>query len=136
MIREFGFHFEYITGASLTVQIHLAVVLPALVVGIVMWRRKKGTPSHKYIGRVFVLLMLAAAISALFIRQINSGSFSFIHLFVPLTFFGAFNAVYYIRKRDIKRHVKAVKGMFWGALLIPGILSFFPGRTMWMMLFG
>jgi len=35
----------------------------------------------------------------------------------------------------MKRHKRAVKGLFFGALLIPGVISFMPGRTMWMLFF-
>jgi len=101
-----------------------------------MFIRKKGTPSHKMIGRMFVVFMLVTAISSLFIRQINNGSFSLIHLFVPLSFYAIAELFYYIRKGNIKKHEKAVKGLFFGALLIPGFLSFIPGRTMWHVFFG
>ncbi len=108
----------------------------ALLLGIIMWLRPKGTGSHKLIGRGFVVLMLITAFSAIFIREINRGSFSLIHIFVPVTFLGAWQAVYFIRKKDIKRHKKAVQGLFFGALLIPGLLTFIPGRRMWMVFFG
>jgi len=49
---------QYITEASLAVQIHLVAAVLALVFGCVMWFRPKGTSSHKMIGRGFVILML------------------------------------------------------------------------------
>lgn len=127
---------EYILNASPAIQIHAAVAFIALGLGILMWLRPKGTKGHKFIGRGFVVLMLITAISAIFIREINNGSFSFIHLFVPLTFLGAWQAVTRIRRKNVKGHISAVKGMFFGALLIPGVLSFLPGRTLWMVFFG
>lgn len=126
---------EYILNASLAVQIHVVVAFLALGIGIAMWLRPKGTPSHKVVGKAFVVLMLITAISAIFIRQVNNGSFSFIHLFVPLTFLGVYQAITRIRKKNVKGHISAVKGMFFGALLIPGALSFLPGRTLWMVFF-
>lgn len=123
-------------NASPAIIIHTLCAIVALGLGIAMWVRRKGTSSHKMIGRIFAIVMLVTAVSALFIRQINDGSFSFIHLFVPLTFLGIFQAVYYVRKGDIKRHKNAVRGMFFGALLIPGALSFIPGRLMWVVFFG
>ena len=129
-------NFDPITSASLAVQIHLATALVALALGTVMWLRPKGTKSHKIIGKIFIIFMLVTAVSAIFIRLINNGQFSFIHLFVPLTFLGVFNALWSIRKRNIKKHINAVKGMFFGALLIPGLLSFIPGRTLWAVFFG
>ena len=127
---------EPILHASFAIQIHLVLALFALVLGTIMWLRPKGTKSHKLIGRIFVTLMFFVAVSAVFIRQINSGQFSFIHIFVPVTFFAIFECFWYIRKKNIKGHVRAVKGMFFGALLIPGILSMMPGRVLYMMVFG
>jgi uncharacterized membrane protein len=120
----------------IAVQIHIIAALSALVLGIIMYARRKGTRSHKMIGKLFLAFMLLTATSAIFIRYLNDGSFSWIHIFVPLTFLGAWEAVHHIRKGNIKGHKRAVTGMFYGALLIPGFLSFLPGRTMWMMVFG
>lgn len=120
----------------IAVQIHIVAALCALVLGITMFARRKGTRSHKIIGKLFLALMLITATSAVFIRYINDGSFSWIHIFVPVTFFAAWETVHYIRKGNLKGHKRAVKGLFFGALLIPGFLSFLPGRTMWVMAFG
>lgn len=127
---------EYILNASPAIQIHLVAAIVALFLGCIMWFRPKGTKSHKMIGRGFAMVMLVTALSAIFIKQINPGEFSFIHLFIPLTFLGVWHAVSRIRKGDVKGHLKAVKGLFFGALLIPGILSFAPGRHLWSVFFG
>jgi len=129
-------NFDPIVHASLAVQIHIVVAFVALAIGIVMYRRKKGTKSHKLMGRIFVFFLLTTAVSAIFIRQLNNGNFSWIHIFVPITFIGAFQAIFWIRRGNLRKHKKAVQGMFFGALLIPGILSFLPGRTMWHVFFG
>jgi len=83
-------HWDYITQASLAVQIHLVTALLALVLGCVMWFRPKGTRSHKMIGRGFVMFMLVTAITAIFIRSLKSGNFSLIHIFVPITLIGSY----------------------------------------------
>lgn len=126
---------QYFTEASPAIQIHMLVAIGALILGIVMYSRKKGTWAHKMTGRAFALLMFLTALSAIFIRQINEGSFSWIHIFVPITFFALFETVFYIRKGNVKGHKRAVLGLFFGALLIPGVFSFMPGRTMWMLFF-
>lgn len=129
-------NWSVLANAGPVVQIHIIAAFIALAMGIVMFTRPKGTQSHKMIGRLFLGLMIITAISAIFIRQINNGQFSFIHVFVPITLFASWEAVHYVRKGNIKRHKRAVKGMFFGALLIPGALSFLPGRQMYMFLFG
>jgi len=110
--------------------------LAALVFGIVMWLRPKGTRSHKFVGRLFVGMMIVTAFSAYFIRSIGNGSFSPIHIFVPLTLIGSYFIVSSIRNGNIKAHQKHVRNMFYFALLIPGAISFVPGRTMWRLFFG
>lgn len=123
-------------SASPAIVIHTLCALVALGLGTVMFIRKKGTPSHKLIGKTFVLFMAVTAFSALFIKGLNGDQFSFIHLFVPLSFYAIWELFYYVRKGNIKKHEKAVRGLFFGALLIPGLLSFLPGRLMWRVFFG
>ncbi|MGB0907137.1 MAG: DUF2306 domain-containing protein [Maricaulaceae bacterium] len=120
---------------SLAIKIHLAVAVLAFAFGIMMWVRPKGTRSHKILGRSFVGLMIITAISAIFIREINNGSFSWIHLFVPLTLVGSWQVVNSARQGQITKHRKHVKGLFFGALLIPGFFAFMPGRHLWAFFF-
>jgi len=126
---------EYFTQASLAIQIHMLVAAGAFFLGAFVLMRKKGTKAHKMAGRMFGLLMLATATSAIFIREINNGSFSWIHIFVPITFVGLYQVITSVRKGKIKAHKRHVLGMFFGALLIPGAFAFMPGRTMWMLFF-
>lgn len=129
-------NFEIFPDLSIAIKIHMIAAIVALGLGITMYTRRKGTPSHKIIGKLFLAVMLITAFTALFIRNINDGSFSWIHIFVPVTFFAAWETVHYIRKGNLKGHKRAVTGLFFGALLIPGFLSFIPGRVMWTMFFG
>lgn len=126
---------EYFTQASPAIQIHIVVAIAALIFGLVMFSRRKGDRVHKLMGKLFLVFMLMTAGTAIFIREINGGSFSWIHVFVPLTFFAAWEVVHYVRKGNIARHKRAVTGLFFGALLIPGLAAFLPGRTMWMIFF-
>lgn len=83
-----------------------------------------------------MILMLLTAVTAIFIREINRGQFSFIHIFVIVTFVGVVQSLQAIKNRNIKKHVKHVQGLFFGALLIPGLLSFLPGRRLFAVFFG
>lgn len=127
---------EPLLNASPVIQVHVWAAFIALGLGVVMWMRPKGTRQHKIIGRGFVVFMLVVSFTAIFIRQINAGHFSWIHVFVPVTIIGAWQAIANIRNGNIKGHKRAVKGMFFGALLIPGVFSFLPGRLMWHVVFG
>lgn len=123
-------------NARPVVIVHTLCAFVALFIGIAMFLRKKGTASHKLLGKIFVGFMAVTAFSAIFITGLNGKYWSFIHIFVPVSFYAIWELFHYVRKGDIKKHEKAVKGLFFGALLIPGLLSFLPGRLMWHVVFG
>jgi uncharacterized membrane protein len=129
-------NFDPIFSASPVIQIHLAAALLALITGTIMWRRPKGTPSHKLIGRFFMVLMLVTAASAIFIQEINEGHYSWIHIFVPVTLYSIVSALWAIKNRNIKRHIQAVQGLFFLALIIPGVFTLMPGRILFAVFFG
>ncbi len=127
--------------APLAVQIHVATVLPAFVLGT--WQiffSTKGSPLHRATGYIYLTLMTVTAISTLFIHAINpNGKFfglSWIHLFVPLTLYGVYGALVTARRHDIKGHKRAMISTYVGALLIAGALAFMPGRIMHQVVFG
>ena len=125
------------SGAKpMAVLFHLAAVVPCVPLGAWLLLKRKGTARHKLLGKVWLVLMVAAALSAVFIRQLNNGSFSPIHVFVPLTLWGAWNAIRNARAGDIAKHRHGLIRLYLGALTIPGILSFIPGRLMWTWLVG
>jgi uncharacterized membrane protein len=69
-----------ILAAGAAVQIHLVTVTAAFFIGTWMMVRPKGTAPHKALGRTYVALMVASAISTFWIRGIGHGAFSFLHL--------------------------------------------------------
>ncbi len=129
-------NFDPITSASPAIQIHLAAAIFALIIGAVIWLRPKGTKSHKLAGRIFIIAMLITAASAIPITEIRPGQYSLIHLFIPLTLLAITSALWRIKKRNIKGHIRAVKGLYFGALIIPGIFTLMPGRRLFAVFFG
>lgn len=121
---------------NLAVLIHVSAVLPAVPLGAWLMLARKGTPRHKQLGKVWIALMVVTAISALFIRQINGGQFSPIHVFVPIALHGAWKAISTARRGDIAGHKRALIGFYLGALTIPGLFAFLPNRLMGTWLFG
>jgi uncharacterized membrane protein len=108
--------------------IHLAAAGSALVVGVVMLARRKGTASHKAVGRVWVGLMLTVALSSLWIPHFLH--FTWIHLFTLLTLVAIPLALYRIRTGDVKGHARTMRGLFIGGLVIAGIFTLIPGRML------
>jgi len=129
------FSLEPLLRADPVIIWHTVLAFLALFLGALIWRLKKGTTAHKYAGRIFVALMLGVAVTAIFIREINAPHMSLIHIFVPITFLGAAQAIYYIRKGNMRGHKKAVQGLYFGALIIPGLFTLLPGRTIWAVFF-
>lgn len=122
--------------APWVIQLHASAAIGALVLGTVQMFAPKGTIPHRTVGYVWAVLMVTTAISAIFIRQINGGNFSFIHIFVPLTLLSVYGMIANARRGLIGKHRNAVFGAFFGALVIPGAFAFMPGRLMHTMLFG
>lgn len=111
----------------------MAILLGAFV----LWRRK-GTALHKSLGRIWVVLMLVTATSAIFIHETRLiGPFSPIHLFTLFTYFAVWQALYaIIVKRDVAAHRGWMQGMYVGALMLAGAFTLMPGRIMHRTLFG
>ena len=125
-----------IAQATLAIQIHLASVALALGIGIVLLAGVKGSTLHRTLGWTWVLAMAAAAVSSLFIRQINPGHFSFIHLLSGWTLIGLPMAVAFARRHKVRPHARAMTGLFTGGLILAGLFAFMPGRLMWRLFFG
>jgi uncharacterized membrane protein len=120
-----------IADASLAIKIHLATVIPAFVIGTwLICFSTKGARWHRGLGGLYLALMLVTAITTFFIRSINPGHLSPIHLFIPLTLFGVFAALWNGRRGNISGHRAAMLGLYVGGLLIAGGFTLLPGRLL------
>ncbi len=122
--------------APWVVQLHASCAILALLVGLMQWFGPKGLLPHRMLGVLFVALILVVVVTALFIRNIFDGWFSPVHLFIPLALVGLWGLVRGYVRKDAHRHGHAAKGLLFGALLIPGIFAFIPGRLMFAVVFG
>src|SRR5580700_5025592 len=126
-----------IAEAPLAIKIHLATVIPAFATGTwLIFFSTKGARWHRVLGAVYLTLMTVTAIAAFFIRSINPGHLSLIHLFIPLTLFGVFGALWNIRRGNIKGHRNAMLGLYFGGILIAGGFTLLPGRLLHHVFFG
>lgn len=111
------------------VLIHLTSALGALALGTLLFsRRIKGDRLHRFAGWTWVALMLAVAISSLWIPRFLS--FSWIHVFTLVTLVGLPQAVAAIRRGDVARHRAAMRSLFLWGLIVAGAFAFLPGRTL------
>jgi len=136
-VRSQTMNLTPLATAPLAVQIHAVAAIGALVLGALVLFRRKGTPLHRLMGRLWVVLMLVVATSALFINEIRLiGPFSPIHLFVVVTYGGLAVAIWRIRRGDVVGHRAAMVTLYFGALLLTGAFTLLPGRRMHDVLFG
>ncbi len=123
--------FEPLLSAPVAVQIHVATVVPAAFLGAVLLVRAKGSPGHRLLGRIWMMLMVVTAISTLFIHEINMwAGFSPIHLLSVVMLWSAYQAVRAARLGKIQRHARIVSAMYWGGIVVAGVFTFLPGRIM------
>ncbi len=125
-----------IAESSLATQIHLSVAITAFIIGLYQLLGPKGRTPHRLLGYIWLALMLTAAISSFWLRGLNHGMFSFIHILSGWTVVVAPMILYAARTKNIKRHRNMATGLFMGGLVVAGLFAFMPGRLLWHVFFG
>jgi uncharacterized membrane protein len=116
-------------------------VVPAFLIGTFhIFISHKGSPIHRVLGYVYLILMSITAMTTLFVHQLMPNSpfwgLSPIHLLVPLTLYGVVAALYGAWTHNIAMHKQAMISLYIGGMLIAGGFTFFPGRIMHAVVFG
>jgi uncharacterized membrane protein len=135
-INPHGPDLALLAEQPLVIKLHIAAALVALGIGIVQLIGVKGTGVHRVLGWTWVAAMATTAVSSLFIRGLNHGSFSFIHLLSGWVIIALPMALFAVRRGNIRMHARFMTGLFVGGLVIAGLLTFIPGRLMWRAFFG
>jgi uncharacterized membrane protein len=120
----------------LAVQLHLTAVLIVLAIGIILLVGVKGTTLHRTLGWTWVLAMMTGAVSSLFIRMLNHGALSWIHLLSGWTIIALPMGVAFARRHKVRMHAGMMTWLFTGGLVVAGLFAFVPGRLMWRMFLG
>lgn len=117
------------------VAVHLSAALAAVAIGpVAVWARRGGTPRarlHRAFGYAWVTLMIAAALTALFIRDFrlpNVGGYTPLHALVPATLLSLVVALRKLARGDIAGHRRWMQGLYVGACIVAGAFAFMPGR--------
>jgi uncharacterized membrane protein len=140
------------TTLSPVVAVHLSAALLALAIGpVVLWSRRgqgrvaSGRPGgpwpalHRALGRVWVLAMVMAATTAVFISSPNLpniAGFSAIHLLVPVTLGTLGYAFFTLRRGRIGAHRAALVSLYIGACVVAGAFTLLPGRFLGQLIWG
>src|SRR3546814_19870784 len=102
----------------------------------VLWRRK-GTPAHRWSGRIWLIIMLVTVGSSFFIHELRTwGPWSPIHVLSVVTLILMLRAYVAIRKRQVVLHTELMKATYYNALLLATFFTFMPGRIMHEVVFG
>jgi uncharacterized membrane protein len=125
-----------ILAAGAAVQVHLVTVLAAFAIGTWMMLRAKGTPPHKALGRLYVVLMLVSAASTFWIRGLGHGSPSFLHLLSISVLLALPTALLLARAGRVKAHRYTMIGVYLGGIWVAGLLTLLPGRVLHRAVFG
>ena len=123
-------------AAPLSVQIHVAAALVAMVVGVVIFLLPKGTGYHRSLGWTWVgSMIVVAATSIMMIADFRTGV-NPLHAFTAVTVVSLWAGLAGIRRGNVQQHAGSMVGLYIGGLFIAGAFAFIPGRTMWNVFFG
>lgn len=115
---------------------HLVTIMIALALTPVQLLRRRGDGTHRVLGTIWVISMIATAALSSRVRELNNGGFSLIHLLSAFTLFAAPLAWWSARTHNIRVHRRAVRGLVTGALLVAGFFTFPFDRLLGHWLFG
>jgi uncharacterized membrane protein len=123
--------------AAPAIPLHAFAATAAFVLGTVQLAAPKGTLPHRTLGWIWVILMLAVAVSSFWIHQIRLvGPWSPIHLLSIFTLAMLVLGVTAARTHNVRRHRMTMIGIFLGALVVAGLFTFMPGRIIHAVVFG
>ncbi len=124
---------------------HLLSITGALALTPPLLWRRKGTPPHRSLGKLWAAMMMAAAMTSLFFNMGSSrpGSlgvftldFSPIHILSVFVLLGVPRAVRAARRHEVARHRTGIRALVIGALLVAGAFTFPFSRLMGVWLSG
>ncbi len=116
-----------------TIVVHATCATVALGLGAFVLARRKGTPSHRALGWLWVLLMAVVASTSFVIYR---ESWSWIHALSVWTLVSLVYGVRMARRRKVKAHRYTMILLFLGALVITGLFTLLPGRLIGQFVWG
>jgi len=125
-----------IAEAPLAIRIHLATVTAALALATVQMAGPKGRTFHRVLGWTLAILLVTTAVASAFIRNPAGGLFNPFQLFSVWTLIAVPWGILSARGHNVRRHAGIMSGLYFGGLILAGLLTFLPGRLMWRVFFG
>ena len=103
---------------------HLGTIVLALALTPILLLQRRGTRRHRRLGWVWASVMFATAVASLFIRGINQGGWSLIHILSVVTIMAVPATIYAARTHQIAAHRLGIRIAVTGALLAAGFFTF------------
>ena len=108
---------------------HVAAALTSVVLGgYQLWRRPRGDARHRLLGRTWAVLLVWTAITSFWIRDINEGAFSWLHVLSVVTLVTVTLGVVNARRGHIQAHRGNMVGSWLGAVGAMLAATAIPGR--------
>jgi len=121
--------------------IHLVTIVPAAALGAYLLAARKGSPSHRILGKAYMILMGFTAVWTLFLPAEFGphlwNHFGMLHLLSLLTAWTVPTAWLAARRGDVRGHRNAMIQLYLGGILIAGTFATLgQGRYLNLLLFG
>ena len=108
---------------------HVFAALTSVVLGgYQLWRRPRGDARHRLLGRTWAVLLLWTAITSFWIRDINEGAFSWLHVLSVVTLVTVTLGVVNARRGNVQAHRGNMVGSWLGAVGAMLAAIAIPGR--------
>ncbi len=91
-----------------------AALMSLLLGGWQLFLSTKGSPLHRFVGRVWVPLMLYVSVTSFWIREIRDDRFSFLHILSIVTIVSVSLGVFEVRRGNVKGHIGNMIGSWVG----------------------
>src|SRR4051794_21965577 len=108
---------------------HALGALTALLLG--SWQlffSVKGDAAHRFVGTVWVLLMLYVSVTSFWIREIRHGQFSLLHILSAVTIVSVLLGLRDARRGAFRSHVGNMRGSWIGLCIAGGFAAGVPDR--------
>ena len=129
-------NFNPLFEAGPVIQLHTAAAFVAIGLSLAVLAARKGTSTHKVLGRLWVVMMAAVSISSFGIMELRHGQLSPIHLLSVVTLTALVYAIWQARRGNIRAHKRSMLFTMVGALGGAGAFTLMPGRILGQVFFG
>ena len=111
----------------MVIPLHLIAAVLVLGLGSANLALAKGNFRHRVFGWTWMGAMLGVTVSSFWIRELNEGSFSWLHGLSVWTLFCMAAAIFSIRKGRVRSHASWMIGTMIGTV-VAGAFALAPGR--------